>query len=63
MELHLMDMLLDGRHKFNLRCYKEVIIIACWALWNTRNKLIFENPKADQHSSLRFFKKNSISYA
>jgi hypothetical protein len=56
LDLNLIEMMLDCRQRFNLKCHKEMIIIGCWALWNSRNKLIFEDVFPDQHTCMIFFK-------
>jgi hypothetical protein len=29
-----MDMLTDGRHRYDFIYFKEALIVGCWTLWN-----------------------------
>jgi hypothetical protein len=49
-------MMLDCRQRFNIKCHKEVIIIGYWALWNSRDKIIFQDVIPDQLTCMKFFK-------
>lgn len=35
-------MVLKARHRFNYVIFREVIIIAMWAIWKHRNSIIFD---------------------
>jgi hypothetical protein len=57
-DLSIIDMLMDCRSRYNLKRFKEVIIIGCWAMWNHRNKNIFENQSIGQTECFRIFKQD-----
>ena len=56
MDLDIIDMLIDGRNRFNQKCFKEYLIIGCWSLWNHRNKIIFDGGHLSLDSCFSFFK-------
>lgn len=37
----MVDLIQDGKNRFRLRIFKEILIIACWCIWLHRNKVIF----------------------
>lgn len=45
--LEPLDMICQARIDFNSPIFREVVITACWILWNTRNGVIFD---AKRHS-------------
>jgi hypothetical protein len=47
-----LDRIVDGRRKFGNRMYREVFLIACWAIWCHRNEIIFDGV----HASLNRWK-------
>ncbi|KAF8659239.1 hypothetical protein HU200_058645 [Digitaria exilis] len=47
-----MDMLIQARRDFNSKIFREVVIIATWAIWTHRNEVIFDGA----HISLRRWK-------
>ena len=49
---------MDGCARYRSLCFKEILIIGCWTLWNHRNKIIFEGDVAFQPECMRFFKEN-----
>ena len=42
-DLHIHDMIYDGKLRYNIPFFMEIVTIGCWSLWNQRNWLIFEN--------------------
>lgn len=50
LNLSPLDMILQARADFDSTIFREIIITACWVIWNTRNKIIFDNGQknADQ---------------
>jgi hypothetical protein len=55
-ELGIMGLLIDGKRRHNISCFKEILMAGCWTLWNKRNRLIFESEEMDMLSTIRFFK-------
>jgi hypothetical protein len=51
-----MELLIDGKRRHNVSCFKEILMAGCWSLWNKRNRLIFDAEDMDMHSTIRFFK-------
>lgn len=38
-----LDMMIDARSKFGHSIFREIVIIACWKIWTTHNRVIFDN--------------------
>ena len=36
-------MVIEARDVFGNHIFKEIIITACWIIWTTRNRVIFDN--------------------
>jgi hypothetical protein len=49
-------MILDGKRRFNIPCFMEILMAGCWTLWNKRNRLIFDGDDVDIQSSVTIFK-------
>jgi hypothetical protein len=43
LNLSSLDMMLQARADFGSVIFREIIITAYWVIWNTRNKIIFDN--------------------
>jgi hypothetical protein len=61
-ELTIMDLLLDGKRRHSISCFKEVLIAGCWTIWNQRNRAIFDDDEFDMQVSLHFFQRCICSY-
>jgi hypothetical protein len=46
--LPLIDMLIEGKRRKNKICFKDVLIVRSWSIWNHRNIIIFENESINQ---------------
>jgi hypothetical protein len=55
-ELPIFYMILDGKRRFNISCFMDVLMAGCWTLWNKRNRLIFDGDDVDIQSSVTIFK-------
>jgi hypothetical protein len=55
-ELPIMDLLIYGRRRHNISCFKDILTAGCWTLWNQRNRVIFDGDECDMQFSIRFFK-------
>jgi hypothetical protein len=55
-ELPIFDMILDGKRRFNISCFMEVLMAGSWTLWNKRNRLIFDGDDVDMQNSIILFK-------
>jgi hypothetical protein len=55
-ELPIIDMLLDGKRRYNFACFKEVLMAGCWTIWNKRNQQIFDGDVVDMQASIILFK-------
>ena len=55
-DMELVDMLLDGRARSNLNCFKEILIIGFWSIWNHRNTILFEGDQINMDRCLAMFK-------
>jgi hypothetical protein len=53
MNLNPLDMILQARMNFGSVIFREILITACWILWNTRNSIIFDNG----HKNLQVWKR------
>ena len=42
-DLDLFSMLLAAKKSYKLICFKEILIVGCWSIWNHRNRSIFDN--------------------
>jgi hypothetical protein len=49
---------MDGRRRYNIKCFKEVLIIGCWALWNHSNRHIFDGRDVIHQECIMFFKED-----
>jgi hypothetical protein len=56
-DLDIIEMLLDGR-RYSISCFKEVLIIGSWAIWNHRNKHIFYGAPINHRECFRFFRED-----
>jgi hypothetical protein len=54
--LALIDMLKDGKHRHGGICFKEILIIGTWNLWNHRNRIIFDNEDRSLETCYGMFK-------
>ncbi|RCV38080.1 hypothetical protein SETIT_8G113200v2, partial [Setaria italica] len=36
------DMIIAARRDFNSRIFREILMVACWAIWKHRNEVIFD---------------------
>jgi hypothetical protein len=50
-------MLMDSR-RYNLKCFKEILITGCWAIWNPRNHHIFDGEDVAILECFRLFKED-----
>ena len=46
-DLDLLLMLMEAKRRYNLICFKESLIVGCWAIWTHRNRNIFDNQEID----------------
>lgn len=58
LNLSPLDMILQARIDFDSVIFREIIITAYWVIWNTRNKIIFDNGKTIFKCGKDFSKKN-----
>jgi hypothetical protein len=49
-------MFLQAREAFQSVIFREVVITACWIIWTTRNKIIFDNGQRNVVAWKRRFK-------
>lgn len=40
--LDIMEMVIQARRDFGLKIFREIIIVASWAIWTHRNEVIFD---------------------
>jgi hypothetical protein len=59
-EMPLIDMLIEGKQRQNNICFREVLIVGCWSLWNHRNKIIFDNESISQDRCFSMFKESFV---
>jgi hypothetical protein len=38
-----LDMVIEARTNFGNIIFREIVIAACWIIWTSRNRLIFDN--------------------
>ena len=50
-----MALMQHGKIQYKHICFKEVLIIGSWALWNHRNKIIFDGDNRDLSLCISFF--------
>jgi hypothetical protein len=43
LNLNPLDMILQAKEDFHNIIFREIMITACWIIWKTRNKVIFDN--------------------
>jgi hypothetical protein len=55
-ELPIMDLLIDGKRRHNISCFKEILMAACWTLWKQRTIVIFDGDECAMKFSLCFCK-------
>ena len=55
---NIMAMLQHGRITYRSLYFKEILIIGAWAIWNHRNKIIFDGDSRDRQLCITFFKEN-----
>lgn len=56
LNLRPLDMILQARSDFNSPIFREILITGCWIIWNTRNKVIFDNGQTNVDQWKRDFK-------
>jgi Zn-dependent peptidase ImmA (M78 family) len=49
-------MLKDGKQRHGGICFKEILIIGAWSLWNHRNRIIFDNEDRSKQPCFVMFK-------
>jgi hypothetical protein len=42
MNMHIFDRIVQARRDFGRKFFREILIVACWALWKHRNEVIFD---------------------
>lgn len=47
LSLQPFDMMLKAKLNFMNPCFREVLITTCWAIWTTRNVMIFDHGRVD----------------
>jgi hypothetical protein len=45
MNLELLDRVTDARRTFGQRTFREILIVACWAIWKHRDEVIFDGER------------------
>lgn len=56
MNLPPLDKVIDARTDFGSPLFREIFITACWAIWTTRNAIIFDNGQINVNLWNRQFK-------
>ena len=56
LNLNPLDMILQARENFGDAIFREIVITACWTIWNTRNGVIFDNGQVNINLWKRHFK-------
>lgn len=51
-----LDMIIEARTNFGSSIFREIVIAACWAIWNSRNGLIFDNKPCNLSNWKAFLK-------
>lgn len=54
LNLSPLDMILQAREEFHNVIFREIVIMACWIIWTTRNSIIFYNGQR----SIELWKRN-----
>jgi hypothetical protein len=42
MNMHIFDRIVHARRDFGRKLFREILIVACWALWKHINEVIFD---------------------
>ncbi|RCV07305.1 hypothetical protein SETIT_1G233200v2 [Setaria italica] len=42
LNLMCLDRIVESRRDFGSRIFREILILACWAIWKHRNEVIFD---------------------
>jgi hypothetical protein len=59
-ELPIMDLLIDGKRRHNISCFKEILMAGCWTLWKQRTRVIFDGDECAMKFSHCFCKDGII---
>jgi hypothetical protein len=43
MNMHIFDRIVQARRDFGRKFFREILIVACWALWKHKNEVIVDD--------------------
>jgi transposase len=57
-ELDIIDMIVEAKHRYLNKFFKEAMIAGCWSIWNQRNSIIFYEKTIDVDRCFSFFRES-----